>query len=65
MQHRISAEDQLQLFSKQLHWKEFPEDVRLRACQLLAALCIEIVKDYPTNIKEQNHEPRVDSTVAS
>jgi hypothetical protein len=32
MQHRVSADDQLLLFSKQLHWKEFPQDVRQHTC---------------------------------
>jgi hypothetical protein len=64
MQHRVSADDQLLLFSTQLRWKEFPQDVRQRACQLLAALCLEIVKDYPTYTEEQNHEPRADSILA-
>ena len=64
MQHRVSAEDQLLLFSKQLHWKEFPEDVRQRACHLLAALCLEIVRNDPTHAEEQNHEPRTDSILA-
>ncbi len=64
MQHRVSADDQLLLFSKQLHWREFPQDVRERACQLLAALCIEIIRECPTITEEQNHEPRTDSIVA-
>ena len=53
--------DQLPLFSKQLQWKEFPPDVRQQLCQLLAELCLDIVKDYP---EEQKHEPRVNSILA-
>jgi hypothetical protein len=38
--------------------------VRQRACHLLAALCLEIIRNDPTHTEEQNHEPRTDSILA-
>jgi hypothetical protein len=64
MRRRVSEVDQLPLFSKQLRWTELPTDVRQRACQLLALLCLEVIQDDPKRTEEQKHEPRVDSILA-
>ena len=46
MSEEQSREVQLQLFTTELAWHEFPQDVREQVSQLLTILCIEIVEEY-------------------
>jgi hypothetical protein len=64
MPRHMLTDDQLLLFSKQVQWREFPQDVRQRVSRLLAALCMDIIEDHP-HTKEDDHEPRDDSFLAS
>ena len=63
MPRRMLTDDQLLLFAKQVQWREFPQDVRQRASQLLAALYMDIIEEH-LNTEEDDHEPRVDSILA-
>lgn len=65
MQHNLFPAHQRRLFPKQLDWHEFPRDVRQRVCDLLAAMCVEIIDHHPLKTEEHRHEPRADSRVAS
>jgi hypothetical protein len=58
------CEVQLCLFPAKLVWHEFPQDVRRQVSQLLVAMCVEIIEDFPTPEQETQDESRSHSPLA-